>query len=225
MSKVKASSDLKQNTPISGTVVNSNDYILTHKAAYLQYIRDAIKHIIAEDELQYCEPMDKKKIYPAFNYIQFHYLLGRVHDEVYCKNLELLCKPQIYNNYNKPVYDPEKVKLCYEIYCSLCSYYGFICSVEGFYIITGISENTFKEWLISGYCDIIKKAYENSRNATVSSFENSTVPLLKLAGANYKYKLQTPLEEREQQAAVDVLPDLLAIEQDKKQLTSGSDSV
>ena len=198
------------NTPesITGTVVNSNDYILKNKAAYLQYIRENIQRIIAEDGLHYSEPMDKKKEYPAFTYIQFQYLLQRVQDEVYHTNKDLL-----YNNINR--YDMDKVKLCYTVYSMLCSYYGFICSLEGFYLFSGIDEPRLKEWLSAGVSDVYKIATEKAKNSVVSSFENSQVPLLKLAGANYKYKLNTPLEERAEVAAVDVLPDLQALTQRK----------
>lgn len=193
------------------TVENSNDYILSDIGAYLEYIRETIKKIIADEGLQYAEPMDKKKIYPAFNYIQFQYLLSRVNDIVYKPNLELLCQPQIYNNYNKPLYDNKKVELCYEVYYKLCAFYGFICSVEGFYLFSGIGENTLREWLSSGYSDLLKKALENSKKATISSFENSQVPILRLAAGNYKYKLQTPPNDHQEAAAVDVLPDLLQL--------------
>ena len=203
---------------ITGTVENSNINILNNIGNYLQYIRDNINRIILQDGLKYSEPMDKKKEYPAFTYTQFQYLLGRVYDEVFSVNLELLCKPQIYNNYNKPFYDTEKVKLCYEVYCKLCQFYGFVCSVEGFYIFSGISENTLKEWLSSGYCDVYKIAVEKGKNSVVSRFENSSVPILNLAAGNYKYKLQTPLEEREQAAAVEVLPDLSSLMDRKKGL-------
>lgn len=192
------------NTPIMGTVVNSNEYILHNKAAYLQYIRENIQRIIVEDGLKYSEPMDKKKEYPAFTYIQFQYLLQRVQDEVYHTNKDLL-----YNNINR--YDMDKVKLCYTVYSMLCSYYGFICSLEGFYLFSGIDEPRLKEWLSAGLSDVYKIGVENSKKATISSFENSNIPLLKLAGANYKYKLQTPLEDRQQVAAVEVLPDLLQL--------------
>ena len=220
MSKYKTANKDQDKNPeiITGIVENSNDILLNDIGAYLEYIRNWIKKIIADEGLLYAEPMDSRKIYPAFNYIQFTYLLGRVCDNVYRVNLELLCKPQIYNNYNKPYYDPEKVKLCYEVYQKLCGFYGFICSIEGFYLFSGIGENTLKEWLSSGYNDIYKIALENSKNAVVSDFENSKIPLLKLAAGNYKYKLNTPANDRQEAAAaVDVLPDLLQLTKDQKQ--------
>ena len=191
------------------TVENSNTYILSNIGAYLEYIRETIKKIIADEGLQYAEPMDKKKIYPAFNYIQFQYLLSRVFDLVFSVNTELL---YIYYNdkYNKK-YDIHKVELCYEVYYRLCAYYGFICSIEGFYKFSGIDKETLLEWLSSGRSNLYKKALENSKNTVLSGFENSQVPILRLAAGNYKYKLNTPIQEHQEAAAVDVLPDLLAI--------------
>ena len=67
------------------------------------------------------------------------------------------------------------------------------------------------EWLSSGRSFLYKKALENSKNTVLSGFENSQVPILRLAAGNYKYKLNTPTQEHQEAAAVDVLPDLLAI--------------
>ena len=223
MTKTKKNIDNIANTEtLKGsieTVNNSNDYILNNIGAYLEYIRETIREIIKNEGLQYSEPMDKKKIYPAFTYTQFQYLLSRVYDLVFAVNLELLCKPCIYNNYNKPFYDPNKVKLCYTVYQKLCAYYGFICSVEGFYIFSGISERTLKEWLSSGYCDIYKTASENAKNAVVSRFENSSVPLLNLAAGNYKYKLDKPADDHTPAGIIETLPDLLSLTDAQKALT------
>lgn len=191
------------------TVNNSNDYILNNIGAYLEYIRETIRGIIQNEGLQYSEPMDKKKIYPAFTYIQFQYLLSRVYDLVFAVNLELLHPPN-YNNYNK-LYDHNKVKLCYTVYQKLCAYYGFICSVEGFYIFSGIEERTLKEWLSSGVNDLFKIMSENAKNTVISNFENSPVPLLKLAAGNYKYKLNNPVDDHTPAGIIDSLPDLLAL--------------
>lgn len=202
------------------TVENSNDYILSNIGAYLEYIRETIKKIIADEGLQYAEPMDKKKIYPAFNYIQFQYLLSRVFDLVFSVNTELLFI--YYNNkYNKK-YDIHKVELCYEVYYRLCSFYGFVCSIEGFYIFSGIDKETLLEWLSSGRSNLYKKALENSKNTVLSGFENSQVPILRLAAGNYKYKLNTPTQEHQEAAAVDVLPDLLAISGTKEKALTDS---
>lgn len=209
---------------VTGTINgadNSNDYILSNIGAYLEYIRGKIQEIIKSDGLKYSDPMEKKKIYPDFTYTQFLYLLSRLYDNVYSVNLELLCKPCIYNNYNKPFYDPLKVKKAYEVYFRLCQYYGFNCTVDPFYKLVGISENTFREWLSSGYCDIYKTMLENAKSGTISRFENSPVPLLRLASANYKYNLDKPIQEHTQGAVVDVLPDLLALSDNKKYLEDG----
>lgn len=205
---------------IIDTVENSNDYILSNIGAYLEYIRETIKKIIADEGLQYAEPMDKKKIYPAFNYIQFQYLLSRVFDTVYAVNTELLYI--YYHDKFKKKYDIHKVELCYEVYCRLCAYYGFICSVEGFYKFSGIDKETLLEWLSSGRSVLYKKALENSKNTVLSGFENSQVPILRLAAGNYKYKLNTPAQEHQEAAAVDVLPDLLAISGAKEKALTDS---
>ena len=202
------------------TVENSNDYILSNIGAYLEYIRETIKKIIADEGLQYAEPMDKKKIYPAFNYIQFQYLLSRVFDTVYTVNTELLYI--YYNDKYSKKYDIHKVELCYEVYYRLCAYYGFVCSVEGFYKFSGIDKETLLEWLSSGRSQIYKKALENSKNTVLSGFENSQVPILRLAAGNYKYRLNTPTQEHQEAAAVDVLPDLLAISGTKEKALPGT---
>jgi len=208
-------------TPLSGNVEVVQDdtkSILTNIDLYLQYIRQELKQIIIDDDLHYSEPMEKKKTYPDFTYIQFCYLLGRLNDRVFSVNTELLFDD---NYIYKRVYSIPKVELCYKVYSRLCGYYGFICSVEQFEVMTGIDEGTLKEWLSCGKSDLFNFMLKNAKNNVVSSFENSKVPLLKLASANYKYKLQTPLEEREQQTSVEVLPDLLTIAQDKKALPNG----
>ena len=198
-------------------VEDSNESILSSIENYLAYIRQTIKQIIIDDELQYSEPMDTKKIYPAFTYTQFLYLLSRVNDRVYSINKELL-----YNNNNIYVYDVLKVKKAYSVYSKLCQYYGFTCAVEPFYSMTGIEKNTLVEWLSCGRSDLYKTMQENAKNTVISRFENSPVPLLQLAAANHKYRLAEPVKERTEAAAVDVLPDLLALSDTKKALPDNS---
>lgn len=212
--------DLKKpDKPITGIIENSNDNILNNIDYYLQYLRDNIKQIIIDDELKYGDPMEKKKIYPDFTYIQFCYLLGRLYDRVFSVNTELL-----YNNiYNNKRYDVHKVELCYKVYFKLCGFYGYIPSVEPFETMTGIDEGTLKEWLSSGKSDLFNFMIKNAKNSVVSSFENSRVPLLRLAGANYKYQLDKPVQERQEAAAVEVLPDLSALMDRKKALPNLED--
>lgn len=192
-------------------VENSNEYILNNIAAYLEFLRAEIKQIILDDNLKYSDPMEKKKIYPDFTYTQFLYLLSRLYDRVYSVNLELLCKPCIYNNYNKPFYDPDKVKTAYDVYLRLCNYYGYNCSTDPFYKMVGIEEHTIREWLSSGYSPLYKIMQENAKNDTVSRFENSPVPILRLAAGNYKYNLDKPVQEHTAQGVIESLPDLLAL--------------
>jgi hypothetical protein len=59
---------------------------------------------------------------------------------------------------------------------------------------------------------------DNAKNTVISRFENSPVPLLQLAAANHKYRLAEPVQERTEAAAVDVLPDLLALSDAQKLL-------
>lgn len=206
----------ENNNIIPEIVENSNDRILKDISVYLEFIRGKIQEIIKNDGLKYSDPMDKKKIYPDFTYTQFLYLLSRVYDTVYSVNLELLCKPCIYNNYNKPYYDINKVKKAYDVYYRLCQYYGYVCTADPFYIMTGISENILREWLSSGYCDLYNTIIKNAKNSTIARFENSRVPLLQLAAANHKYNLATPENTRQEAAAVEVLPDLLALPETEK---------
>lgn len=201
---------------ITGVVEDSNINLLQNIEAYFQYIRETIKQIIIDDDLKYSDPMDKKKIYPDFTYTQFLYLLSRIYDRVYSVNLELLCKPCIYNNYNKPYYDTLKVKKAYEVYYRLCQYYGYVCTAEPFYTMTGLSENIVREWLSSGYCDLYNTMLKNAKNTVVSRFENSRVPLLQLAAANYKYNLNQHETMHEGAPVLEVLPDLLALPEAEK---------
>lgn len=196
-------------------VEDSNESILSSIENYLAYIRQTIKQIIIDDELKYSEPMDTKKIYPAFTYTQFLYLLSRVNDRVYSINKELLYN----NNINsKCLYDVQKVEKAYKVYFKLCQYYGFTCAAEPFYTMTGIENTTFMEWLSSGRTNLFKTMQENAKNTVISRFENSPVPLLQLAAANHKYRLAEPVKERTEAVAVDVLPDLLALSDAQKLL-------
>ena len=213
-------------------VENSNKNILTNMDAYLQYIRDNIKQIIIDDELKYSDPMDVKKIYPDFTYTQFLYLLSRLYDRVFSVNTELLYI-SYKNKYNK-LYDISKVELCYAMYCKLCKYYGYNCTMEPFFDLTGIDLNTLTEWLTSGRSNLLRMMRENAKNSIVSRFENSNAPLLQLAAANYKYQLNTPQQEREKAVVLDVLPDLLALsdhnqkqppDDNKKQIVADSHTI
>ena len=201
-------------------VENSNAYILNSIDAYLQYLRDNIKQIIIDDELKYSDPMEKKKIYPDFTYTQFLYLLSRLYDRVFSVNHELLHDNYI-NKYN-PNYSIPKVELCYAVYYRLCSYYGYNCTMEPFYSMTGLDDHTLKNWLSSGRSELLQVMLKNAKNNTVSRFENSRNPLLSLASANYKYQLDKPVTERTEAAAVEVLPDLLQLTDGKKGLPEGS---
>ena len=202
-------------------IENSNENILSNMDAYLQYIRENINQIIQDEGLQYSEPMDKKKIYPAFTYTQFLYLLSRVFDRVYSVNTELLYNA--YNNkYNKS-YNVDKVKLCYDVYYRLCGYYGFICSAEGFYILSGIDVNTLQDWLSSGKSNLLNIMRKNAKNSTIARFENSPTPLLNLAAANYKYNINQHETAHEGAPVLEVLPDLLALPQDQKNSLPGPD--
>ena len=202
-------------------VENSNKNILSSMDSYLQYIRENINQIISDEGLQYSDPMDKKKIYPAFTYTQFLYLLSRVFDRVYSVNTELLYNA--YNNkYNKS-YNMDKVKLCYEVYYRLCGYYGFICSAEGFYIFSGIDVNTLQDWLSSGRSNLLNIMRKNAKNSTIARFENSSAPLLNLAAANYKYNINQHENTHEGAPVLEVLPDLLALPQDQKNSLPGPD--
>ena len=207
---------------VTGTINGadySNEYILNNTGAYLEYIRAKIKEIIVNDGLKYSDPMEKKKIYPDFTYTQFLYLLLRLYDNVYSVNLELLHDTPYY--YINSPYNVSKVKKAYEVYYRLCQYYGYNCTMEPFYNLTGISEKTFKEWLTSGRSDLYNIMYENAKKGVISRFENSKNPLLSLASANHKYNLDKPIQENMQGAVLDVLPDLLALTDQRKELTDG----
>lgn len=213
--------DQQNKKPEPVIVENSNENILNNMDAYLQYIRDNINQIIQDDGLQYSEPMDKKKIYPAFTYTQFLYLLSRVFDRVYSVNTELLYNA--YNNkYNKS-YNVDKVKLCYDVYYRLCGYYGFICSAEGFYILSGIDVNTLQDWLSSGKSNLLNIMRKNAKNSTIARFENSPAPLLNLAAANYKYNINQHENIHEGAPVLEVLPDLLALPKDQNNSLPGPD--
>lgn len=201
-------------------IEDSNKNILNNTDNYLQYIRENLQQIIIDDGLKYSDPMDSKKIYPAFTYTQFLYLLSRLFDRVYNVNKELL-----YNINNYHVYDVLKVEKAYNIYYRLCQFYGFSCAVEPFFTLTGICRDSVIEWLSSGKSDLFKKMQENAKNTVISRFENSPVPLLQLAAANHKYKLSEPIQERTTAAAVEVLPDLLTLAEQKSQIEAKKDTI
>lgn len=213
--------DQQNKNPGPVIVENSNENILKDINIYLQYIRDNINQIIHDDGLQYSDPMDKKKIYPAFTYTQFLYLLSRLFDRVYSVNTELLYNA--YNNKYNKTYNVDKVKLCYEVYYRLCGYYGFICSAEGFYILSGIDVNTLQEWLSSGRSNLLNIMSKNAKNSTIARFENSPAPLLNLAAANYKYNLNQHETTHEGAPVLETLPDLLTLSQDQKNSLPGPD--
>ena len=209
-------SDQENINPDPVIVENANTNILNNTEYYLQYIRDNINQIIQDDNLQYSDPMDKKKIYPAFTYTQFLYLLSRLYDRVYSVNLELLY--DVYNNKYNKIYNPVKVEKAYNIYFKLCQYYGYTCSMEPFQYMTGVDLDTLNKWLTSGRSVLLNIMRKNAKNSTISGFENSNTPLLRLAAANYKYNLNNYEKERESGAVLESLPDLLQISQQKNDL-------
>jgi hypothetical protein len=77
--------------------------------------------------------------------------------------------------------------------------------------MVGIEEHTLREWLSSGYSPLFKIMQENAKKDTVARFENSTVPLLNLAAANYKYNINQHENTHEGAPVLEVLPDLLAL--------------
>lgn len=211
--------DTSKTETLTGTIENSNDYILNNIGAYLEYIRENIKQIIINDGLKYSDPKDKKKEYPDFTYTQFLYLLSRLYDNVYSVNLELLHDPAYYNyNNNKKPYNIDKVKKAYDVYLRLCNYYGFNCTPEPFLKMIGMGINTLKEWLSSGRSDLLKIMQENAKNDTISRFENSTTPLLNLAAGNYKYKLNEAQTDNTPAGIIATLPDLLSLPDAQKAL-------
>lgn len=204
------SKEVKNNIEV---VQDYNIKVLDDIELYLQYIRDTLKQIIVDDDLKYSEPMDKKKVYPDFTYTQFLYLLSRVNDRVYSVNTALLCDSYS-DKYNK-IYNMHKVELCYEVYYRLCRFYSFVPSSEGFSIFSGIDEATLREWLSSGRSALFSKIIKNAKNTVVSKFENSRVPILQLAAANYKYSLNTEHQaDRDSGQVLEALPDLLALPDD-----------
>ena len=202
--------------PVQGIVENSNDSILRNEQEYFIYILDNVKRICSDYGIKYAGIVDSRKDHPDFTYNQFLFILAEIKTRVYSVNRELLCDNYI-NIYN-PNYNHSKVELAYNIYNKRCKYYGFNCTDTPFYDMTGLDEGTLYNWLSSGVCDILKTIKENAKNNVLSEFENGGIPILKLASANYKHGLTTPLQEREAVAAVDVLPDLKALTDRKKAL-------
>lgn len=202
--------------PITGEVVNSNDNILSNEQEYFIYILDNVKRICSDYGIKYAGIVDSRKSHPDFTYNQFLFILAELKTRVYSVNRELLCDNYI-NIYN-PNYNHSKVELAYSIYNKLCKYYGFNCTDTPFYDMTGIEEARLYEWLSSGTSVLLKTIKENAKNNVLTEFENSSIPILKLASANYKHGLTTPQQEKEVQAAVDVLPDLQALTQRRQGL-------
>lgn len=213
MAKTPKQDTKNPDKPITGEVVNSNDNILSNEQEYFIYILDNVKRICSDYGIKYAGIVDSRKSHPDFTYNQFLFILAELKTRVYSVNRELLCDNYI-NIYN-PNYNHSKVELAYSIYNKLCKYYGFNCTDTPFYDMTGIDEARLYEWLSSGTSDLLKTIKENAKNNVLTEFENSSIPILKLASANYKHGLTTPQQEKEIQAAVDVLPDLQALTQRK----------
>lgn len=207
-------------------IMDDSKMILSDIGYYLAYIRQEIRLILIDDDLHYSEPMDKKKIYPAFTYTQFLYILLRLYDKVYSVRYELLCiddyHPPISPTNNKPMhnlykYSIPKVEMAYDVYYRLCVSYGYICGVEPFYTMTGIDEATTRDWLSCGRSNLVNTMLKNAKSATINRFDNSSVPILNLAAANYRYRLNTESDAaKEEEMISDSLPDLLALPSAKK---------
>ena len=197
-------------------VVDSNENILNSEQNYFMYILDNIKQIIRDYGLKYSETVDSRKSHPDFTYNQFLFLLAELQTRVFAVNTDLLSDGYI--NIYTPRYNVQKVEKAYNIYNKLCKYYGFNCTDTPFYEMTGLNEPILQEWLSCGRSQLLKKIKENAKNNVLSEFENGKIPILKLASANYKHGLTTPLQERETDSIADSLPDLLAIPACKKGL-------
>lgn len=207
MGKVKENTNNPEK--LTGVIVDSNENILNNEQEYFIYILENVKQIIKDYGLKYSDVVDSRKDHPDFTYNQFLFILAELKTRVFSVNHELLCDNYI-SLYN-PNYNVNKVELAYRIYNKLCKYYGFNCTDTPFYEMTGIEEARLYEWLSRGSSDLLKKIKENAKNNVLSEFENGKIPILKLASANYKHGLTTPIQERETSASVEMLPDLLAI--------------
>lgn len=210
---------VKENTnnpeKLTGVIVDSNENILNNEQEYFIYILENVKQIIKDYGLKYSDVVDSRKNHPDFTYNQFLFILAELKTRVFSVNHELLCDNYI-SLYN-PNYNVSKVELAYRIYNKLCKYYGFNCTDTPFYEMTGIEEARLYEWLSRGSSDLLKKIKENAKNNVLSEFENGKIPILKLASANYKHGLTTPIQEREASASVEMLPDLLSITDQEKE--------
>jgi len=216
--------DVKKNNTdnpekITGVIVDSNENILQDQQKYLLYIIEHINRILKDYNIQYAEVVDSRKSHPAFTYNQFIFILSELYTRVYAVNKPLLFKQGFHNIYTNSgsYYDIHKVELAYNIYFKLCFMYGFNCTDVQFYTMTGVSEEILNDWLSVGKSDLLKRIKENAKNGVLSEFENGKIPILKLASANYKHGLTTPIQERETSASVEMLPDLLAIEDQRQE--------
>ena len=213
MGKVKENTNNPEK--LTGVIVDSNENILNNEQEYFIYILENVKQIIKDYGLKYSDVVDSRKDHPDFTYNQFLFILAELKTRVFSVNKELLSDNYI-NLYN-PNYNVSKVELAYRIYNKLCKYYGFNCTDTPFYEMTGIEEARLYEWLSHGTSDLLKKIKENAKNNVLSEFENGKIPILKLASANYKHGLTTPIQERETTASVEMLPDLLSITDHSKE--------
>lgn len=207
------------NTPIIGVIEDSNENILQDQQKYLMYIIGHIERILKDYNIQYAEVVDSRKSHPAFTYNQFIFILSELYTRVFAVNKPLLFKQGFHNIYSNSgsYYDIPKVELAYNIYFKICFMYGFNCTDVQFYTMTGVSEEVLYNWLSDGKSDLLKRIKENAKNGVLSEFENGKIPILKLASANYKHGLTTPIQEREASASVEKLPDLLSITDQEKE--------
>lgn len=194
-------------------VENANEMLLQDPERYFFYIRDAVKQIIADYDIQYCDIQDDRKKYPAFAKKQFNFILQSIQERIYTPNYTLL-KDNIY----KSIYNTDKALKAYIVYKKLCLYYGITPNIDGFCTFSGIDKLTLQGWLNHGKSLLYKTILTDTTEIDNFSMLQSDNSLLRV------YYRNNEQIERIQEGSGEALPDLRLPGTDQKQLAKSDDT-
>ena len=178
-------------------VEDANEKLLNDPERYFFYIRDAVKQIIADYEIEYCDIKDDRKKYPAFTKKQFIFILSTLYTRIYAVNYTLI-KDNIYISR----YDIAKIEKAYNVFKNICLYYNITPSLEGFTIMCGIDVKTLQYWLSLGKSGLYRTILEDIAGFDDFTMLNSDNSLLRVYYRNNKQI------EHIQEGSGEALPDL-----------------
>ena len=178
-------------------VEDANEILLKDPERYFFYIRDAVKQIIADYDIQYCDIQDDRKKYPAFTKKQFNLILEAIQERVYTPNYVLL-KDKVYIN----IYNVDKVCKAYAVFKKLCLYYGITPNIAGFTMFSGVDKLTLQNWLNLGRSILYKQILADTADIDNMTMLNSDNSLLRV------YYRNNEQVEHIQEGSGEALPDL-----------------